>query len=98
MDSRKVSSVGDKSELGARTVVVGGPGWYGPGWHWNPRWSMYGFVPGAGSLYSPFGYPYYSPVVVYRGPGFGYRRFVGSRIGAAPAFRSGGFARGGFRR
>ena len=30
----------------ARTVVVGGPGWYGPGWYWNPWWSMYGFVPG----------------------------------------------------
>ena len=83
----------------ARTVVVGGPGWYGPGWYWNPWWSMYGYVPGAGLIYSPFGWPFYSPVVVYRAPVFGYRGgFAASRIRPAPAFRSGGFARGGFRR
>lgn len=88
----------------ARTVVVGGPGWYGPGWYWDPWWSMYGFVPGAGIIYSPFGWPFYSPVVVYSAP-FGYHRFYrgfaprtglgvarGPRM--APAFRSGGFARG----
>ena len=86
----------------ARTVVVGAPGWYGPGWYWNPWWNMYGFVPGAGLIYSPFGYPFYSPVVVYRAPVFGYRGFVRSpaaRIGSVGSFRAGSFARaGGFRR
>ena len=80
----------------ARTVVVGGPGWYGPGWYWDPWWSMYGFVPGAGIIYSPFGWPFYSPVVVYNAP-FGYHRFYRGftpRAAPAPAFRSGGFARG----
>ena len=79
----------------ARTVVVGGPGWYGPGWYWNPWWSMYGFVPGAGILYSPFGYPFYSPVVVYGAPVFGYRHFSPAWRSGRPVFRSGGFARGG---
>ena len=45
----------------ASTVVVGGPGWWGPGWYWNPWWGMYSFLPGAVILYSPFGWPYYSP-------------------------------------
>jgi len=96
------------SAQAARTIVVGGPGWYGPGWYWDPWWSMYGFVPGAGIVYSPFGWPFYSPVVVYRAPVFGYRgfapRFVGPGPGIArgpavpPGFRSSGFARGGVRR
>ncbi len=73
----------------ARTVVVGGPGWYGPGWYWNPWWGMYGFVPGSGILYSPFGSPYYSPVVIYRRPII-YGRPLVPRVAVprpAPAFR-----------
>jgi hypothetical protein len=38
----------------ARTLVVNG-GWWGPGWYWNPYWSMYSFLPN-GFLYSPFGW------------------------------------------
>src|ERR1700730_14594105 len=84
----------------ARTVVVDGPGWWGPGWYWNPWWGMYSFLPGNGMLYSPFGWPYYSPVVVYSAPGFRYgygrsfgRGFVGRGFaGGGPAFQSGGFA------
>ncbi|HYL73755.1 MAG TPA: FecR domain-containing protein [Bryobacteraceae bacterium] len=77
----------------ARMYVAGGPGWYGPGWYWNPWWDMYGFVPGAGIAYSPFGWPFYSPIVVYRVPVF--RSSGRSRVVApAPAMRSGGFARG----
>ena len=92
----------------ARTVVVGGPGWYGPGWYWNPWWGMYGYLPGAGIAYSPFGWPFYSPVVVFRGGGFvhggghfvhggGFVRsggFVHSG-GAVGRVGGGGFARGG---
>jgi len=90
----------------ASTVVVGGPGWWGPGWYWNPWWGMYSFLPGAGYLYSPFGWPYYSPGFIYSpgfryGYGFGGRGFVGrgfaggGGIAAAPHF-SGGFGGGGF--
>jgi len=84
----------------AGTVVVDGPGWWGPGWYWNPWWGMYSFLPGSGILYSPFGWPYYSPVVVYSAPAFRYgygrpfgRGYVGRGfVGGGPAFRSGGFA------
>ena len=49
----------------ARTVFVGGGSyWDGPGWYWNPYWDMYGFIPGDGIWYSPFGWPFYSPWVL----------------------------------
>lgn len=50
----------------AQTIAVNG-GWYGPGWYWNPYWADYAFVPGAGFLYSPFGWGFYSPAFVYSG-------------------------------
>lgn len=63
----------EASMQSARTVFVGGGGyWDGPGWYWNPYWSMYGFIPGEGIWYSPFGWPFYSPWVVGYGYGFGY--------------------------
>ena len=59
----------------ARVYMVNPYGWYGSGWYWNPYFSMYSFVPGAGYLYSPFGYGfyspfYYAPIRIYRGGGF----------------------------
>ena len=52
----------EASMQSARNVFVGGgPYWDGPGWYWNPYWDMYGFVPGDGIWYSPFGWPFYSP-------------------------------------
>lgn len=80
------------SAQSARMYVYGGPGWYGPGWYWNPWWDMYGFVPGAGIIYSPFGWPFYSPVVVYRAPIVGYRGFAPRTVG--PSVGARGFARG----
>ena len=54
----------------ARTVVVGGPGWWGSGWYWNPWYGYYSFLPGDGFLYSPFGWGFYGPRTVgfYHGP------------------------------
>jgi hypothetical protein len=88
----------------------GGPLWYGPGWYWNPYWGAYGFLPADGILYSPFGWPYFSPGVAFYAPiyyrhpfvagrGFvGGHAFVGSHpsgFAAAPHV-SGGFHGGGF--
>jgi hypothetical protein len=57
----------------ARTIFVGGGSyWDGPGWYWNPSWSMYGFIPGDGIWYSSFGWPFYSPWLVYSAPWYGY--------------------------
>jgi hypothetical protein len=55
-------------------------GWYGPGWYWDPFWAEYAFLPGAGFLYSPFGWGFYSPGFVYAAPfyhGFYGRGFYG---------------------
>src|SRR5580700_6994630 len=54
----------------ARIYVNGGPGWVGPGWYWDPWFSCYTFIPGAGIFYSPFGWAFYSPFAVYRTPFF----------------------------
>ena len=57
-----------------------GPGWIGAGWYWSPAFAGYTFIPGDGILYSPFGWGFYSPLVVYRSPlfvRFGGPRFVG---------------------
>jgi hypothetical protein len=58
-----------------------GPGW-GPGWFWDPWFAGFTFMPGAGFLYSPFGWGYYSPLMVsYAGVvvGHGYHTFDGTR-------------------
>jgi hypothetical protein len=63
----------------ASSVVVNG-GSYGPGWYWDPFWADYAFLPGAGFLYSPFGYGFYSPGFVWAAPyygGFYGRNFYG---------------------
>jgi hypothetical protein len=91
----------------AQTIVVDNPGWYyGTGWYWNPYWSSWAFVPGAGLWGSPFGFGlgFYSPVAwsyyrPYIGGLYGgyYRGYPGYR-GVAPAagFRGGAPAfRGG---
>lgn len=89
----------------AQMIYVGNPWWwYGTGWYWNPWYASWAFVPGAGYLYSPFGFGFYAPVYAYIGfhgyhPGFGYRGGFATTPG--PAFRSGfagGFHEGGFGR
>ena len=88
----------------AQAVYGGwGPYWYGAGWYWNPYWDMYGFLPGDGILYSPFGWPFFSPGFAYYAPryfgggafargGFAGRGFAGR--GFAGRVPSGGFSRG----
>jgi hypothetical protein len=91
----------------AQNVVAYG-GWYGPGWYWDPFWAEYAFLPGAGFLYSPFGWGFYSPAFVYAG-GFYGRGFYGhgyhyyGHPGVAAGVHGfvgggfhGGFAGGGF--
>ncbi|HEY1939637.1 MAG TPA: FecR domain-containing protein [Candidatus Angelobacter sp.] len=68
-----------------------GPGWIGSGWYWAPGFGGYTFIPSDGILYSPFGWGFYSPLVVYRAPfhygfnrwGYGRTRFIGPRGGPA---------------
>jgi len=75
--SLRSSYLAEANEDTARVYVANGyygPGWVGPGWYWAPGFSTYTYIPGSGILYSPFGWGYYSPLVVYRAPvhyGFG---------------------------
>jgi hypothetical protein len=68
----------------ARMVVVNG-GWYGAGWYWDPFWSFYAFLPGDGMLYSPFGFGFYSPGLVWRAPYYHYRATGRNGLGTVPS-------------
>jgi hypothetical protein len=94
----------------AKNVAVYG-GWYGPGWYWDPFWAEYAFLPGAGFLYSPFGWGFYSPGFVYAAPfyhgfygrgyyGHGYYGHVGvtASVNGFHGGLAGGFHGGGGRR
>lgn len=48
-----------------------GPGWWGFGWYWDPWFDCFTFIPGDGIFYSPFGWGFYAPWVVYRAPHYG---------------------------
>jgi hypothetical protein len=60
-------------------------------WAWDPYYSMYTFLPRSGMSYSPFGFGWYSPSmvwVVYQpvyGPSYGYSGGAPSWQGAAPS-------------
>jgi hypothetical protein len=61
-----------------------GPGWWGPGWYWDPWYAGFTFLPASGYFYSPFGWGFYSPLMVWRSPyvvgrRYGYHHFDGSR-------------------
>jgi hypothetical protein len=81
----------------ARNVFVGGSAyWDGSGWYWNPYWAMYGFIPGDGIWYSPFGWPFYSPWVAYYAPGwygYGFRGY--GHVGNFAALQGHGHVSGG---
>lgn len=77
----------------ARVYVAGygfGPGWYGAGWYWNPWFGAYTFIPGDGIFYSPFGWGFYSPLVVYRAPFYWGGRYYRS---FGPGYRAPAIAR-----
>lgn len=63
-----------EANVNAASVYVNngyyGPGWYGAGWYWSPAFGVYTFVPGDGVFYSPFGWGFFSPLVVFRSPLF----------------------------
>jgi len=49
-----------------------GPGWWGADWYWDPYFDAFTFIPGDGIFYSPFGWGFYSPWMVYQSPFYGY--------------------------
>jgi hypothetical protein len=79
-----------------------GTGWVGSGWYWDPWFDTYTFIPGDGIFYSPFGWGFYSPFLVYDAQfyfGGGYYHRFGPDIhawGPGPHYYP-GVAGGGFR-
>jgi hypothetical protein len=71
----------------AQTIYVGGGGWWGPGWYWNPYFAMYSWMPGDGFFWSPFGYPFFSPGYVIYAPAI--TRFYGGAHPVGHGFRAG---------
>jgi hypothetical protein len=60
-----------EANVDAARIYVGGPGWYGAGWYWDPMFLSYTWIPGSGMFYSPFGWGFYSPAWVFRSPYYG---------------------------
>jgi len=93
--SLRSSYLAEANTNAARIYVANGwygPGWIGAGWYWDPWFSAYTFIPADGIFYSPFGWGFYSPLLVYRAPVF-YRGPFVHRFG--PAYHPPGFARAG---
>ncbi len=94
----------EASDYSAETLVASPGYWYGSGWYWNPYFDSWAFMPGAGYLYSPFGFGFFSPGYAYLGRGLYGHGFYGHGYyghpapgfhGGAPAIAHGGFS-GGF--
>jgi FecR protein len=96
--SRLRSSYLSEANVDAARVYVTngwyGPSWIGAGWYWDP-WFGYTFIPTNGVFYSPFGWGFYAPLVVYRAPvivgggfyhhfGPGYRPVYAYHVGGVP--------------
>jgi hypothetical protein len=85
--SLRSSYVAEANVDAARIVVADGwgsgfgPYWgagfwgsgFGPwgGWYWDPWFSAFTYMPVGGIFYSPFGWGFYSPGLVYRAPFYG---------------------------
>src|SRR5271166_5642594 len=54
--SEDVAQASSSAAANASSYVAAAPGWY-----WDPTWSFYGYWPYSDSVYSPFGWNFYSP-------------------------------------
>ena len=115
--SLRSSYVAEANVDAARIVVADGwgPSWGGywgagfagpgvgawGGWYWDPWFSAFTYMPVGGIFYSPFGWGFYSPGLVYRAPFYGghfYHSFNAANVrgwGPGPHYAtSSAYARG----
>ncbi|MGI8988688.1 MAG: hypothetical protein ACR2I2_03765 [Bryobacteraceae bacterium] len=69
--------------------------WNTGGWYYNPYYSMFTYLPGRGTFYSPFGYSFWSPYSIYnvyipRQAYYGNSNYGGSGMGYNTAPMSAG--------
>ncbi len=57
-------SLSNSFSSGSGSAYPSGGSWNG-GWYFNPYFSMFTYVPVNGTLWSPFGYGFYSPYSIY---------------------------------
>ena len=50
---------------GSNYSVLGGYPGFGGGWYYNPYLGMYTYMPRSGTVWSPFGYGYFSPGTIF---------------------------------
>jgi hypothetical protein len=50
----------------AKSVLDSGRTWGAGGWYWNSFYGMFTYLPLSGTLYSPYGYRFWSPYSVYQ--------------------------------
>jgi hypothetical protein len=71
--SQRSSNLAYATVTASQSVMSSGTPWLGGGgWMWSPLLDEYTFLPGAGLLFSPFGWGFYSPLYLYNfyGPGY----------------------------
>ncbi len=86
--ARRAEPLSVASFSGARSVYTSGVPWGYGGWYFNPYFGMFTYLPFRGYYNSPFGYRFYSPVVinnVYNNLAGGYGGY-----GGASAYNRGG--------
>jgi hypothetical protein len=62
---RRAEYVAMANASAAHSLQQSGSSWMSSGWRYNQWYNMFTFVPASGMFYSPFGYSYYSPQMVY---------------------------------
>jgi hypothetical protein len=108
--SQRSSNLGYATITASQSVLNNGAAWRTGGWMWSSLLDEYTFLPGAGLLYSPFGWGFWSPVymgnyytpVYYGGgtPGAGTGSFGAGKPGRSAPVSGGAAAnpRGGITR
>ncbi|MGH9510760.1 MAG: FecR domain-containing protein [Terriglobales bacterium] len=61
----------DAAGIYAANIGPWGAGW-AANWYWDPWFGAYTFIPANGIFYSPFGWGFYSPLLVSDAPFYGY--------------------------
>ena len=93
--SRRSNYLAMANVSAAKNASTYSSGWSSSGWMWNPWYGMFTFVPYRGTIWSPFGYGFWSPFTVgqyysyyYYNPGYSYGRPGGSGGGSQSGYVS----------